>query len=137
MTTSATPAPRLFTINLNIQPNGDIDATGPFQNQMFIGDSALFVPSEPGDITIEFTSIPAKDINNNPVPSNLLPFGVTTINNPDPSTPFKVVNSCKAWMAVMIVTKDNTTHHCPWDPTNAVRGSTVCTGGGNSPVGCH
>jgi len=141
MATSATRAPQQFTINLNIQPDsGDIDATGPFQNQMVIGDTAVFVASELGDIIIEFMSMPGTvDINGKPVPADLLPFGTENqvINNPDPATPFKVVNSCKAWMMVKITTKDSVPHHCPWDPINSINGSTICTGGGGSPVNCH
>ena len=137
-TQSQAPAPQSFTINLNIQANGDVDATGPFQNQMIVGDTARFVASKPGNITIEFISIHAVDINNKTVPSDLLPFGVDKIVNPGPTQSFQVVNSCRAWMAVTIVTGDGISHQCPWgDGTQTVKGSTVCTGGGNNPVNCH
>src|ERR1700745_3496968 len=97
---------QLFTINLNIQANGEVDATGPFEDQINGGDTAQFVASNPGNIVIEFKSIPAVDINNKPVPANLLPFGVDKIVNPGPTQSFQVVNSCRAWMAVTIVTAD-------------------------------
>ena len=138
------PASRPFTINLKINANGDVEVTGDdgqgndFSNKMVVGDTARFVAADPNvmSLVLEFRSAAAVDRNNNPIPSNLLPFGVMSLENPDPATCFTVVHSCKSVMLVTIVTTDTRIHHCAWDPTAAVQGPGVCTGGGDKPARC-
>jgi len=137
-TTSQAPAPQAFTINLKFLDNGDIDATGDYQETMKCGDTARFVVLDPqgnpatnvDSVLIEFRSRPTVDLNDRPVPADLLPFGVASLGNP--TTAFLVANACAAFMLVTIVTSDGRIHHCAWDPATSIQGSGVCT----LPVKC-
>lgn len=134
-TPSTVPTPKTFVISLSLV-SGSIQAQGDFENQMVINDIARFVSPVPGDILIEFTSLPATTTSGSSVPANLLPFGVDKIVNPKPSQDFKVVNSCRSMMSVTINATDGRTVSCAWDESGDVLGTAICTGGGDSPVRC-
>jgi hypothetical protein len=136
-TTSTAPSPKTFLITLNLV-RGVIEAHGDFENQRVVNDIVRFANSVPGsgDIVITFTSRAATTRSGSAVPADLLPFGVATIKNPNPSQEFKVMHSCKSMMSITINTADGRKLSCAWDAEGKVQGTNICTGGGTSPVKC-
>lgn len=126
---------KTFHIELQRKGNRTIEVGGPsegdFRFDMKVGDFVRFHTSENGTVRVD-NFIPLnsglKLENGKPAPPDL-PFG-NDIRSVGGDVDLKIVNSCKAMWTSHIDFADGTEAFC--DPA-----TTVCTGGGNTPVVCH
>lgn len=125
---------KLFHVELKrnggfLQVIGD-PTEGDFTVDMIVGDQLRFHTSEKGTVKLTFAARNdgLKTADGKPVKPDLLPFDTDVIAGSD--LDLKVVNSCKSLMTSFIEFPDGSSIFCHPE-------TTVCTGGGNSPVVCH
>ncbi|HUI83028.1 MAG TPA: hypothetical protein VL240_02335 [Candidatus Binatia bacterium] len=130
--------PQRWNITLHLV-NGYAKPQGDWRTEMRVGDSVHFV-SPDGEVRVEFESLPGVDAKTGkPVPAGPTPFGQNPLDIQGGKTgerTFLVVNSCKAVMRCYIIQPDGTEIGYAEEGADKNPGTTVCTGGGSSPVKC-